>query len=120
MIPLRALRETITIYRRTYPGGSGSGEGGTDRYGNPIAEEDDGTEAPAAVQPFRLQNEELGGRDMTETRYKVLVAPDVLVDAVARVVWHGQSYEVHGEPVLFSTASGPHHYELILRLIEGA
>lgn len=117
MIPIRALRETITIFIRTYPGGSGSGD--VDRYNYPTQKESPGIDIPAWVEKFRLAAENLNEQDRRENRVRVMVAADAPLDGLSRFEWQGSSYEVLGEPTLFTNASGPHHLELVGRQVLG-
>lgn len=89
-----------------------------DRYGNPIDEEAAPTIVSASVSPLEATEDDLN-RETRTSRYKVLVEPTVTIDGLDRVEWRGNSYEVVGEPLVFSTRSGPHHYELTIRNIEG-
>lgn len=123
MIPVRALRERITLTLRTFPGGgsgSGSGDGGTDRYGNPIAVESQVANVPAAMQPMKLGTEVMDEGDRRENRYRLITGPDVNLDGLAAVTWRGREFEVHGEPQLFTDRNGPHHFEVVVLEVQGA
>ncbi len=118
MLSSRALRDTITVYIVTHPGGSGSGEGGTDRYGDPIESVAQGVNLPAYVEPVR-EDEDLKDQDRRVSHVRVLLAPDAPIDGVSRFTWQSSSYEVMGEAKAFRNRNGDHHQELIGRRVLG-
>lgn len=113
MIRAGALRDRVTIFNR-------STSVNVDRYGNPLDDEDAGTVVKAMVNPIgagRGRNEEFEiDRDTRISRYVAIVEPGVSVTATSRVEWNGKSYEIVGEPQLFS-GRGDHHLEFDMRLI---
>lgn len=110
---MAALRDTITVYNKSFSATQ------TDRYGNAIESEGVGKTIPARVRPFRLSTEQLNNQDRRTIRYQVVCDASVVLDALTRVVWNGQSYEVDGQPGLLTDRNGPHHYEFVMRLVEG-
>lgn len=121
MIRRAALRETVTVFVTS----EAEDEPLTDRYGNPLVVEDDGTDVPAAVQPTSRTT---GGdaeleidRDTRIGHYTVLVPPDTNLDGLSEVEWRGLRYTVVGEPQVFTARGGSeaHHLEFRIRRIEG-
>ena len=114
-IRMASLRDTITIYNRVL-----DSEGATSRYGDPLDEEEVGVDVPAAVAPVGAAGglgssiELEQNRDTRISRYVVTVAPEVDLDALARVEWNDRSFEVIGEPRLLTDRQGPHHYDFTM------
>jgi hypothetical protein len=44
---------------------------------------------------------------------------DAEVDGLSRIGWKGELYTVQGEPKLYSSRRGGHHYEVELKGVEG-
>jgi hypothetical protein len=105
------LRDQIEIVTRTQ---------GTvaDRYGDLPDIESAAVTVPAYVEPLDATEDEIN-RDTRRSRYLVLVRADATVDALARITWEGEDYEVIGEPGLWKNHRGAHHRELEMRRIEG-
>lgn len=106
-----SLRETITVYLRA--------PSGTDRYNDEVMVDGTGTDIPAAVMPVgaaggvgaSMELEIL--RDTRISRYVFTVLADANLNALARVVWRGRSFEVIGEPRALQANGSVHHYEFI-------
>ena len=105
------LRDEITVYSRT----AGTAVG---PYGDPVDVEDAGTTVPAYVEPADLTEDEINRQTRTN-RYFVMVDGITVVDALSRIEWEGESYEVVGEPGPWKNHRGLHHYELQMRRTEG-
>ncbi len=114
MIRLTALRDTMTIFTTTW--GPGSGDAG--RYGDPVAAESEGVVVRCSVRPFREKELE-NGQDRRVSTLRCIVSPQVNLDGLTRVEWHGRSYEVWGEPEPWVTRQGVHHLAFTIRGIEG-
>lgn len=111
MIRAAALRESITIYAVT--------DGETlDRYGNAVPSESDGVTVRAAVKPISEMEKETSG-DLRISMYRVLVEPGTAVNARSRVDWQSRTFEVLGEPQLYTANRGVHHIEFDIREIQG-
>lgn len=109
-IRVGALRESITIFNRA--------NSGTDRYGNPVLVEGTGVVVPAAVMALDATETEIS-EDRRITRYRVTVAPGVVLTGVARISWRGRSLEVVGEPKQHSANGNVHQQEFEVREILG-
>ena len=90
----------------------------TDRYGNPIPVEAAPITLRASVSPLEATEDDLS-RETRVTRYTVLLEPDVDVTGIDKIEWRDTTYEVIGEPKVFTDRSGPHHLELVIRSITG-
>lgn len=114
MIRMASLRETITIFVRS------AGEAAdADRYGDVADEESEGTDVAAAVSPVAGGQELEQNRDTRISRYVVLVAPEATVDGLARVEWKGRSFDVIGEPRIYTLHGATHHYEFTMEEVLG-
>ena len=105
------LRDEITVFSVT--AGTATGP-----YGDPVDVESAGTTVPAYVEPEDLSEDEIN-RDTRVNRYFVMVDGMVEVDALSRVEWEGESYQVVGEPGPWKNHKGLHHYEFQIRRTEG-
>src|SRR4051794_8461675 len=112
MIRLGSLRDTVTVYSRS------DSNSDTDRYGNAVSLEADGVDVRASISPMDALEDEIL-RDTRVTRYHAVLPPDAPVDALSRVYWNGDTYEVIGSPLLATGRSGAHHLTAVLRRIEG-
>lgn len=111
MIPMVALRYSITITPRTETGA-------TDDYGNPTMVDGAPTVVPAHISIVTSTETEI----LRETRvqiYSVVVSPDAVVDAFSKVEWDGKIMEVLGEPLKYWSRGVPHHCEFQAREILG-
>lgn len=92
----------------------------TDDDGNPV---DDWGSATSTDSKGLLQQtsaiEVTLGRDTVISDWLLFLPADAAVDAVARVVVDGSTFEVVGRPDLVRTPRGVHHVEVRLRLVEG-
>jgi head-tail adaptor len=104
------LYEEITVYQRA--------ESGADRYGDPELTEDAGTRLPAAVQPVQEKENDAAQTRLTSI-YRVTVDPAAELDGLSRVEWRSRSFEVLGEPALFTYRNGAHHQEFLMREVQG-
>lgn len=66
-------------------------------------------------------DEILGGRDATVTRWQLFLPADAPISAFNRVIVDAfdSPLEVDGMPNVVSTPAGPHHTEVVLRVVEG-
>ena len=117
-IRVSALREEIDIFLRV--------ASGTDEFNNTIYADSAPTTVPAAVVPVGAAGGvgssdeiDVGDRDTRISRYMVTVAPDVVLNGLARVEWRGRSFEVVGEPREFVTNGSSHHFEFTIREVLG-
>jgi hypothetical protein len=85
-------------------------------FGDPEYEPEEGVEIPAFVDPIDATEEEVN-RNTRLNRYRVTVEPDRPIDGLTEVEWNGRRYSVQGEPRLFSSRRGAHHYEIEIRAV---
>lgn len=98
---------------------SGTSSAGEDVFGDPVPGDPDSVTARAMVTPLDATEDEIN-RDVRLTRYSVILEPDAPVDGLARVLWHGDAYEVIGEPRRFPGHLGDtHHLEIEIRSVKG-
>lgn len=102
-----ALKDKVFMVRRVGVPGD---------YGG-IVYEDVVDEHPtrATVSPATATEEDENGRSLTETRYKLIVGPEVTLAPAGKLEWRGALWEIHGEPLLSSWNGRPHHWEALLR-----
>lgn len=111
MIPAGSLTEVISIVDSTETGPP-------DDYGNPTMVDSASADFPASVTPLDATEEEIL-RDTRIQRYWIIVNPDATVTGFSRITWRGKNMEVLGEPKVFTTPAGVHHYEFEAREILG-
>lgn len=100
------LRDSIIITPIT--------DGSADRYGNPADSAGTPVTVRAWVTPAGMQELEAGQRDTRLSQYSVIVEATVSVNARSQVSWNSRTFEVIGEPKLFSYRNGDHHYEFLM------
>jgi hypothetical protein len=123
----KMLRHTIIVYHQLTVPGSGTPVTDFDIFGNPIEatifgdpvlEEDAGTEWPAWVSPSR--NEEIDpGRETRLTYCEVETVLECDVLATDHVVWEGDHYEVIGAPQVIPGRTHDSHIHFTMRKVEG-
>jgi hypothetical protein len=91
---------------------------GEDVFGNPTYDPEVGVTVPAFVSPLDATEDEVN-RDVRLNRYMAIFELDADVDGLSEVEWNGKRYSVQGEPKLYSSYRGSHHYEVELKGIEG-
>lgn len=78
------------------------------------------TDVPGCFwQPETSTEETLGQRDLVTVIARVFMPPIAPVAATSRIRFDGVTYEVHGQPALYHTPAGAHHYEVQLRAVQG-
>lgn len=112
MIRSAALVGEVTLY------GLETSAGATSVFGDPIYGEDEGVTVPAFVSPLDATEDEIN-RDVRINRYGVIVDLDAELDGLSELDWNGKRWEVIGEPRLYSSHRGGHHYEFEIRRTEG-
>lgn len=81
---------------------------------------DASTDVPGCFwQPRGSQEETLGGHDIVTADATVFMPPATDIRPTSRVQFGGVTYEVHGQPDLHHTPTGPHHYEVSLTEVRG-
>lgn len=98
-----SLRDSVIITPRTEVGAP-------DVYGNPTMVDGAPVTAKAIVTPSST-NEIEDGRDTRIQSYEFIVAATVSINALSKVTWRGRTFEVQGEPSLFTSRGLPHHYQ---------
>lgn len=111
MIRGASLPDTITVFATAESGDE-------DRYGDPTKVEATGVDTRAQVTPLAETENEIS-EDVRVSRYRVIVLPDVTIDALARVEWRSRSFQVVGEPQVFIARRGAHHLEFDMREVKG-
>lgn len=104
------LTQDVTLYE---PGTPTTDDFGDDQPGSPSP-----TTAKGLIQPI-TSAEDIINRDTAVTRWRLFLPPDVTVDRLTRVSDGTDTYDVLGEPELYRTPSGPHHYEVTLQRVTG-
>lgn len=79
---------------------------------------DSGVETHGWVNPLTA-DEETQDRDTRITEYLLYLEPDEPIKATSEVLWKSVRHRVVGRPRLFDTRRGPHHYEVVMRAVEG-
>lgn len=77
-------------------------------------------EYPAAVQG-QTGVERVDARDGAETKYRVYLSPDAVLDRTSRLAWRNVWLEVVGLPrMVYDLARGtPHHFEVDAKEVKG-
>jgi hypothetical protein len=111
MIAVGLLADTITVYPVT--------QGDDKGYGSHSKTKGSAVILRAQVEPVSVKEDE-SGRDTFTTEYVAFTLPSAALTGTSEVVWDGDSYEVVGEPKQFnSLLGGPHHFETLIRRVEG-
>lgn len=84
----------------------------TDRYGNDVVSDDDGTLYPARVVQMAASEVDDLTRDTRTTTYEVYLPKTADVSALSKIVWESETYRVVGDPNRVPGRSGLHHIEL--------
>jgi hypothetical protein len=97
-------------------------EDSANRYGDPAYDwEPDFTEGPdiaALVQ--QDDSEELTvGQDTRITKYLVFLPAGTAINALSRVQWKGVEHEIDGDPERLDGATGEHHVEAYMKVVNG-
>jgi hypothetical protein len=92
----------------------------TDRHGDPIGPPAQTPITGCYVQPRGVSDEDNDLRTTTVTGWLVFVPPGADIRPGDRVRWHGDDYEVEGDPAVWSPPVGPeHHLEVVLKRVKG-
>jgi hypothetical protein len=112
MIRAAALTDEVTLFNDE------DTPSGTSVFGDPEYDPETGVTVRAFVSPLDATEDEVN-RDVRLNRYMAILEVDADVDGLSRIAWKGEIYTVQGEPKLYSSRRGGHHYEVEIRGIEG-
>lgn len=103
--------DTVTVIRRT--------NGPPDSLGVPTRVETQQTVPGCSVQPLGT-DEMLSDVDRVVSRWKLYAPATLVLTATDAVQSHGITFEVDGDPQIWSDVRGaPHHLECLLRRATG-
>jgi hypothetical protein len=91
---------------------------GEDVFGDPTYDPETGVTVRAFVSPLDATEDEVN-RDVRLNRYMAILEVEASVDGLSEIEWNGERYSVQGEPKLYSSRRGGHHYEVEMKGIEG-
>lgn len=112
MIRAGALTDEVTLFNDEET------PSGTSVFGDPEYDPEEGVTVRAFVSPLDATEDEVN-RDVRLNRYMVIVETDADVDGLTEIEWNGKRYTVQGEPKLYSSRRGGHHYEVEMKGVEG-
>lgn len=79
---------------------------------------DTGYDTKGWVNPLTAE-EDTQERDTRVTDYLLYLPPEENIKATSEVVWKGVRHRIIGRPRLFDNLRGPHHFEIVMRAVEG-
>lgn len=87
-------------------------------YGDDEYEYDAGTVTTGWVAPVQVMENTVDRETRIDDR-EVFLRPTEQVFGTSRIEWRGQMHEILGEPRPYYQREGLHHYELVMRAVEG-
>ena len=92
--------------------------GGRDAWGDVISGEAT-VDVPGCFWQPASSDEQTVAADTVTIVARVFMPASADPTPAKTVRFEGREYEIHGQPALFHTPAGPHHYEIQLRDVEG-